>query len=493
MVKSQFVPHQLHLTKDQQKKLHKGQNVNLKHSQMGADKGDTVIMLKPQNARKLLTSYKKGKGMRLGMSQDEIDETVGSGFFQFTNKVLGLTKRETVNGLKDVMKPVAGVLGSMAGEAIGMAMEDPIAGEMIGYALSEGATTLIDSLAPSKGKAGMKFDANYDEKQMRKDIEKETREKMYKTIDTTLPVEMRPIAKETVDKHIATVIEEKPIAPAPPPQKESDIDVGFGIKKVSSNSMETRKMLEKMGVKFKKGGKIHLVDVVDNPVVRPVLDAASDRAVRAIEGSGYKNPLLVKGSGAKKRLVKGSAEAKAHMAKIRGMKKGGKIHLVDVVDNPVVRPVLDAASDRAVRAIEGSGSLLKSGSEAVSAVDRRAKNDIRRLKGMGAKMSAPYKQAMKYNKDTYGLEVGGFSTDNAPVSKFSTNPRVKPSSTEMTLSPYQNMSSPAMNPFVPKNYTQEGGVSCGYGGRGLYAGGLYAGGLGKRAERKAKDRLLSFI
>ena len=79
----------------------------------------------------------------------------------------------------------------------------------------------------------------------------------------------------------------------------------------------------------KHGGRIHLVDVVDNPVVRPVLQASSDRAVQAIEGSGRKH-------------------RKHH---------GGRIHLVDVVDNPVVRPVLQASSDRAVQAIEGSGKV----------------------------------------------------------------------------------------------------------------------------------------
>jgi hypothetical protein len=39
----------------------------------------------------------------------------------------------------------------------------------------------------------------------------------------------------------------------------------------------------------KHGGRIHLVDVVDNPVVRPVLQASSDRAVQAIQGSGRKH------------------------------------------------------------------------------------------------------------------------------------------------------------------------------------------------------------
>jgi hypothetical protein len=90
-------------------------------------------------------------------------------------------------------------------------------------------------------------------------------------------------------------------------------------------------------------------------------------------------------------------------------------------------------------------------------------------------MSAPFKQALRINFD--GLDLNNEVMDNRPVSNFKTNPRVKASSTEMTLSPYQATSSPAMNPFVPTNYSQMGGTSTGYGGRGLYGSGLYGSGL----------------
>ena len=86
--------------------------------------------------------------------------------------------------------------------------------------------------------------------------------------------------------------------------------------------------------------------------------------------------------------------------------------------------------------------------------------------GTGANMSKAYKRALKNNYG--GLELNNITTDNQPSSKFKIDPRVKPSSTEMTLSPYQSNSSPAMNPFVPKNYFQEGGQMKGYGGSGLY-------------------------
>jgi len=85
-------------------------------------------------------------------------------------------------------------------------------------------------------------------------------------------------------------------------------------------------------------------------------------------------------------------------------------------------------------------------------------------KGKGAENSAPFKLAVKNN---YGFDFASSHIANAPASSFQLNPRVTRPSTEMTLSPYQHPSSPAMNPFIPQTYTQEGGTSCGYGGRGI--------------------------
>ena len=62
-MKHDFTPHQLHLTEDQVMKLVHSLPVMVKHHQMGSGVGKHVLMLKPQNARKLLTAYKKNKGM----------------------------------------------------------------------------------------------------------------------------------------------------------------------------------------------------------------------------------------------------------------------------------------------------------------------------------------------------------------------------------------------------------------------------------------------
>jgi hypothetical protein len=67
-------------------------------------------------------------------------------------------------------------------------------------------------------------------------------------------------------------------------------------------------------------------------------------------------------------------------------------------------------------------------------------------------------------KDTFNAPVITSAGRNAPVANFKPNPRVMPSSTLMTLSPFQTPTAPAMNPFVPTTYKQEGGQGSGYGG-----------------------------
>jgi hypothetical protein len=76
-----------------------------------------------------------------------------------------------------------------------------------------------------------------------------------------------------------------------------------------------------------------------------------------------------------------------------------------------------------------------------------------------------YKKAMYQNYG--GLKLHDTHIANKPSSDFQLNHHVGIPSGEMTLSPYQKINSPAMHPFIPKSYQDEGGTSCGYGGRGV--------------------------
>jgi hypothetical protein len=458
MRSGEFVPHQIHLTRPQIQKLGQGLSTNLKHSQMGADKGDIVVMLRPQNARKMLTSYKKSKGMRLSLSPDELDETMkhGTGFFKTLKKWTGINKSDVIRGAKKIGKEAIKHGSVVAGTAIGAYMGNPMAGAMIGKALGEAGEATIDSIEPTK--AGVKFDPRAGAKAGAKSIYKDARK----------------VAVEAIDEQ-----------------------------------------LDKLPPEYRNIGEKALAG--EYP------DSAS--AIRDVAGAymGSMGGLGLYGG----RLKKGSPEAKARMAMLRERKAGGKINIgkafkklgKDIdrgfkkeIARPFMRdvgkPTADAFTSKdAMSAYKAIGKhAIEQGIPIATALGSMALGDPTGMSGaaMGniasqyasqaytdkvgtgrprgrprknggalAMMSKPYKQALKLNKSTYGLELGGFSTDNAPVSKFSTNPRVRPSSSEMTLSPYQNMSSPAMNPFIPTTYRQEGGTSCGYGGRGLYAGGLF--------------------
>lgn len=88
-----------------------------------------------------------------------------------------------------------------------------------------------------------------------------------------------------------------------------------------------------------------------------------------------------------------------------------------------------------------------------------------RKSGKGVENSVAYKKTMSQNFG--GLKVHDQIIANKPVYDFHINPNVTRPSTEMTMSPYQRINSPAMHPFIPTSYIQEGGTSAGYGGRGL--------------------------
>jgi hypothetical protein len=78
----QLIPHQLGIAKSQVKKVLMGAPITIPYKNMGSSAGEHVIMLNPMNAKKLLAGYKKGKGIRMKLEPEEIEETIklGRGF-----------------------------------------------------------------------------------------------------------------------------------------------------------------------------------------------------------------------------------------------------------------------------------------------------------------------------------------------------------------------------------------------------------------------------
>jgi len=184
------------------------------------------------------------------------------------------------------------------------------------------------------------------------------------------------------------------------------------------------------------------------------------------------------------RFAKGSPEAKAW---------GEKMKLARGKKGKGIGSSLGKLAGATLGSVGGPvGSAV--GSQIGSAVGGFAEKKLEKaITGKGAQLSKPMKKAMK---DNYNVEMPTMSLK--ATSKGKVDGRVKPAGDMMTLSPYQNVNSPAMNPFVPVTYFQEGGQGTGYGearppiikgsgmrrkrgagmkGCGLYGAGLYGAGM----------------
>jgi hypothetical protein len=415
-----FIPHQLGLIKDQAKKLVSGKPVIIPHHMMGSGAGNHIVLLKPQNARKLLTAYKKGKGFKLNLTPDELHHTIihGNGFRDILNKASKAVKSALGHpAVREVAKTGVRYGADAVGAAVGNAVGSPEAGMAVGAILGSAGSAAIDNRSINAGK-----------KQLVGDLKQKGEEIAVDALESNihrLPPKLQPVAQEAL-------------------KQQSLSAFGYGIK---NHHYTTR-----------KGDIVHHI------------------------GHHYVREGNMPYSGGK--LKKGSAEAKAFMASIRkkkgskkSSKEGGKINIKDIFKKaghyliPAATSALGGVAGTAVGGPLGGIAGSAAGSYAGHEIDQklgigiRKRGRPRKVGGALASDSSAYRQAMRNN---FGLELTANTPNNEPVKDFKTNPRVKPSSTEMTLSPYAGINSPAMNPFIPTNYTQMGGTNCGYGGRGLY-------------------------
>jgi len=416
-----YIPHQIHLTKQQVRKLGKGLATNIKHAQMGADKGDYVVMLHPQNARKMLNNYKKNMGMRLQLTPEEMmaTEQHGSGFFKSLKKLTGINKTDIIGSAKKAGKELVKHGAKAVEGAIGAYTGNPLLARTIATAVEKAGDRVVDSVEPSHSKYGVKFDVSEGLRGLKDDAKQIAYEAVEEKIKS-LPQGQREVA-ETAVRQLS----------------------GFGLgKRPKKGSPEMKEYMAQL--RARKGGKLnigkafkHLGHEIQNEVIKPL---SSKKAISVYKDIGKQ--VIQHGIPT---ITSGLSMLAGDPTGISGATMGG-----------VASDYLTDAYTKAVgKGLRPRGRPRKQGAGVAS-------------------LSKPYKEALKYNYG--GLEVASFS-NNAPVSDFKTNPRVKPSSPEMTMSPYQKLDSPAMNPFTPTRYTQEGGTSNGYGGRGLYGGGLYGGGL----------------
>lgn len=413
-----FIPHQLGLSARQPVVLLRGGAVLIPHGSMGADRGDFVMMLQPQNARKLLTAYKKGKGIKIKLTPNEISETLksGRGFMDYAKKAYAKGKQLLNSALDNPLLKEAGKKGlKMGAEALGSAIGGYFGNAEVGK-----------NIGKTIGEAG------------------------------------------------ANALEKRDINVAKYELASKAKDAGLDYARTE--------------------GRRRIKQNVDDDLYRGLAQHGLNVADRKISATTGEQDLKRLGYGAKRpKLVKGSQEAKDYMAMIRA-KKGsgigqdilGGLKKVGRYVIPATTGTLGglaggvASGGNPLGAIAGSALGTYGGQKAVEKLGiegagMRGRGRPRKVVGMGATSSKPFQQALRNNFG--GLQLRSDVISNAPLSSFNqVNSIVKPSSDMMTLSPYARMDSPAMNPFIPAYYTQQGGNSCGYGGRGLYTSagkGLY--------------------
>ena len=347
-----LIPHQIGLLANQTKKLIKGLPVILPHRMIG--NGKHIVLLKKPNARKILTAYKKGKGLKLSLSPDEIHHSIhyGEGFKEWASKAFKTVKKGISKALKNPTIREAVKEGlhygvDALGTALGGVMGNPEAGMMIADTLGKTAEEAIDKQSLKAGKKKLK------------DVSvQKAKEVAFKAMDENinkLPVELQPSAKTILDETYKQSMPAPTLAPA--------MSMGLGLK-----------------------------------------------------------------------LVKGSPEAKAYMASIRARKGGKKM---------AKGPSMPRKKEKDMDDMRG-GKILG-----------RPRGRPKKIGGYLATTSKAYRNAMR---DNYNGLVLLSTASNEPVKKFPINPRVwKSAPSEMTLSPFQRIDSPAMN--------SNGG--------GLYGNGLY--------------------
>lgn len=432
-----FAPHQIGLSRLQSLKLLDGKPVVIPFHKMGTGAGEHVVHLKAGNAGKMLMAYKKGKGMRLVLSPDELRETMkhGRGFWDSVKKgakkVASLAKTALSHPeVQKLAKSAVSMGAEMAGKAVADATGNEELAHQVSSVLEKGAHHSID--------AGGDLHVGLDS--VKHDIKGHALGHLESAVQEHIPEAFQPMVKSAIkagvekidahpamaklEEHVEAIAQEQAEDEAGP-ASESDEEVGSGFRR--------------------RGGKLNFGKMVKSALKSPVAKQLEKMAL------SYGAPAL------------GTALATA-----------------------IGQPELGFVAGEA---------LGQMGTKAIGSGIRPRRGRPQKTGGDLASESGPYKSVMRRYR---GIMAGTERIMPAVPAGARANPLVKPSSKEMILSPYQSETSPAMhpfipvssiqaggtshrpmskggailnpamNPFIPKSSVQAGGQSSGYGGKGLY-------------------------
>ena len=158
----------LSLSPAQMTKIKKGMPIQISHGSMG--NGDIVVSLHPENAKKMMSAFKRGKGLRIQMDEDEVrasgllgslkklGKKVEKGVVDVGNKVAKPAKKV----ISKIPKPVRDVLqdeaqglidttGTTLGMMVGQATGDEELGDMVNKGVSDTGNELLSGQRLSLG------------------------------------------------------------------------------------------------------------------------------------------------------------------------------------------------------------------------------------------------------------------------------------------------------------------------------------------------------
>jgi len=477
-----YIPHQIHLTPIQAHKLMSGGAINIPVRQMGSDKGSEVVLFKAPNAKKLMSGFKRNKGVRIMMSPDEIEATMMKGSGINIGKAFKKLGKDIKSGANKAIKFVDKEVIKPAGKALTSKDAMNVYKQIGKHAIEEGipvATTLASmALGDPTGMSGAVVG----------NIASKYASDAY---SNKVGAGLRGMSPADARKEYMKII--RSMRGMSEAEKNQIKGSGF---------FQTLKKFTGIGKKqfvsgAKKVGK-HAISIGATAV---------GTAIGAYTGNPVAGAMLGETLGrAGSSMVDSIQPAKGKMgikfdpkSGLKSLKQDAKMYAVEALDREIdklppqyrgiAQDTLAGKYPDAESLIYDVGSTYAKDSFDLSKMGlgmRRVK------KGRGATQSQAFKQALKNNYG--GLKLTNAIMDNVSVAdaermgaRMSAN--VKPSQIETPsdygfMSPYQRMDSPAMNPFVPTTYLQQGGTDSGYGGisqsqlNKLVGSGLYYGGRG---------------
>jgi len=404
---------ELSISPAQLSKIKRGLPIQISHGSMG--NGDVVVSLHPENAKKMMSAFKRGKGLRIQMNEDEVrasgllgslkklGKKVEKGVVDTGNKVAKPAKKvisKIPKPIRDVLQDEAqGVIdttGTTLGMMVGQATGDEELGDMVNQGVSDTGNELLSGKRLSLGSKILPI----------------AKKSVNTVVDQIEDPQYRAVAKQIVKKSGAGLY--------------GKAGAGLTGRGLSGSGMRNRRRrpnldeedFERMKILPERGRNV----ILPYPPRVPQFD--EDYYMKSIrnnkQGSGFFSDVG-------KALKKGAKETGRDFQ--RGAKVGKKALFGKRIGDEaaVVLPIAGTVMGGAAGSFAGGpfGSAL--GSAAGGAAGKAAADEI--------------------NKRGYGMKGNGRR-----------NSMVRQASDVPTFSPYATLYSPQNHPFRPQSSFQNGGT-----------------------------------